>query len=143
MGNIVAIDYGTKRIGLAGGNDKLKIAFPLEVIPSEGNPQEDAKNILKCAKKQFDKIDLIVIGLPLNMDGTESAQSKLSKLLAENISKLTNIPIVFQDERLSSYEAEKRLMEKAGSLKKYLTQKHNQIDAISAAIILEDYFKNQ
>lgn len=139
MGKIIAVDYGQKWIGLAGADDKLKIAHPLEVIPKASTPLEDAENIIKAAQKYFEKIDLIIIGIPLTKDGKETKIAKISRELAEAITSKYKIKVAFQDERLTSEEAERRLLEKAGSLSRFIRKKRAEIDAIAAAIILEDY----
>ena len=144
---IIAIDYGTKRIGLATGTSELKIAMPLCVIDASGKPTDDAQLVMRKARELQGKIDIFVIGLPKNMDGSEGNQAKLTRKFAEHIKTITGKDVILQDERLSTFSAENkfRQSEKANNKKKK-RQQHNKpregLDAISAAVILERYFEN-
>ena len=74
MPRYIAIDYGSRRIGLAVGDDQSEIATPLKTIAAAGNPQANAAAVLRCVRDY--EVDAFVVGLPLNMDGTEGPQPK-------------------------------------------------------------------
>jgi putative holliday junction resolvase len=126
----LAIDYGAKRTGLAVADDAHAIASPLEVIDSHSLR---ISRIIEVIKSQ--QIDALVIGLPLNMDGTEGKQSKTVRQFAKEIKKQIDIPIHFQDERLSSFDAEQKLA--ALGLTRKKKKKH--LDAVAAAAILQSF----
>ncbi len=125
--NILALDIGQKRIGVARANSIAKLAEPLTVLENNENFVENLKKII-----QEHDISLIIIGLPRSLDGNETAQSAYTrKFVSDNFQDMN---VQFQDETLSSVEAEKRL-------KSYgLENRPNMLDAVAACIILEDYF---
>jgi putative pre-16S rRNA nuclease len=137
---LLGIDLGTKRIGMAlsapGG-----IVSPLRMLAAHPLMEENARAILKAAKEYA--VDGLVIGLPLNMDGTEGPQAKLSRQLAEVIRRIhlsecaggTTIEIYFQDERLTSDAADRLLAEGELTRKK----KRARQDSIAAQFLLQSY----
>lgn len=130
----LAIDYGSKRIGLAYCDQSETLCSPIKVIPSG----EAIAQILKLIE-EYD-IEAVVVGLPVNMDGTEGGQARETKKFTEFLrEKIGEIPICFQDERLSSFDAQQRLANKG------LTNKKNKqkLDAVAAASILEDYLEHK
>ncbi len=134
MNRVVAIDYGSSRIGLAL-SDPLKIlATPFEVWENKG--KEDFYNKLNelIIKKQ---IDTIVIGLPKNMDGTEGYQAAEVRLFFEDFNNKKIKKIIFIDERLSSVEATKILHEKGIPEKEQRGIK----DAYAASVFLKEYLE--
>ena len=130
--NIIAIDLGDKRTGIAIANDAIKIAQPLCVIEIPiGN-----KLIKKIQSIIIDHdADALVVGLPLNMDGTEGHRSKITKEFVNNLKKNTKLNIYLQDERLTSISAEEKLHQSGRTHK----QKKKIRDAIAAAEILKDF----
>jgi putative Holliday junction resolvase len=130
----LAIDYGEKRTGLAICDASETITTPLTVIHGQ---KELTKKIVNIIRKEG--AEAIVLGLPLNMDGSEGHQSKLTRKFAEQLKKHLDIPIHFQDERLSSFDAEQKLTPTeltTGKKKKLL-------DAIAAASILEAFLEQK
>jgi putative Holliday junction resolvase len=130
----LAIDYGTKRTGLAICDQAETITSPLTVI-------EGQKQLLKKIKEIIakEKVNAVVLGLPLNMDGTESSQTKFVLKFAEQLKSHLNIPIHLHDERLSSFGAQQKLYEAnltRGKRKKRL-------DAVAAADILESFLEKK
>jgi putative Holliday junction resolvase len=132
----LGVDVGTKRIGLAlsepGG-----IVSPLAVLPAGAGADENARAILAAARKYA--AEAIVIGLPLNMDGTEGPQAKLSRTLAEAISRLSPLPVHLHDERLTSHAADRRLIDRDLTRKK----KKARQDAVAAQILLESFLQGE
>ena len=130
----LAIDYGTKRTGLAVCDPSETIASPLSVI-------QDKKNLLKkiCDIIKTENIEAVVFGLPLNMDDSAGPQAKLVMQFASQLKKLVDIPIHFQDERLSSFSAEGKLAPADFTRKR----KAKRLDAIAAAEILEAFLEQK
>ena len=128
--NLLGLDVGTRRIGVAVANSSIKIAIPLTTI--EVNDGDEILQINKIIVNE--KIDTIVAGLPRNMSGEETAQSVYTKEFLENF-KLSVNEIKFQDESLTSIQAENILK----SYKKPYTK--GDIDMQAAAIILQDYLE--
>jgi putative Holliday junction resolvase len=131
----LAIDHGDKRTGLALCDDNETMASPLTVLTQQDQCLID--KILNTIEQN--QIEAIVIGLPLNMDSTQSNQTRIVHRFAETLKKNTDLPIHFQDERLSSFDAEKKL---AGlSLTRKKKKKH--LDAVAAASILQSFIDNK
>ena len=141
---VLAVDYGTSRIGLAAGTIELKIAMPLCVISATGQPDSDAELVLRKAKELQGIIDIFVVGLPKNMDGSEGKQAELTRTFAQCLGNLSKKPVILQDERLSTFSAANKFCTSAkrrdNKTKKHIKPKEG-LDAISAAVILERYFE--
>ncbi len=131
----LAIDYGTKHTGLAICDLTETIVSPLTVIQGQ---KELQKNIANIVKKE--NVEAIVLGLPLNMDGSEGAQAKLVLKFAEQLKEHLDIPIHYQDERLSSFGAEDKLAYAEFSRGK---KRKKRIDAVAAAEILENFLEQK
>ena len=129
---ILCLDLGKKRIGLAISDINQKIASPYDVIKEK--KFSEILIILKNLIKKFD-IGSIIIGDPLNMDGSLGPKSQSSRSFISNISRDIDIPILLWDERLSTIAAEKSLIEADISRKK----RGEVIDKIAANIILQSF----
>jgi len=130
----LAIDYGTKRTGLAICDRAETIASPLTVIQGQ-------KELLKkiAVVVETENVEAVVLGLPLNMTGSESSQTKLVFKFAEQLKDYLHIPVHFQDERLSSFSAEEKLT----SAKFTRGKKRKRLDAVAAAEILEAFLEQK
>lgn len=128
----LAIDYGLKRTGLAICDPDEIIVSPLAVIDAKKGPLEKIVQIVKD-----EKVGAIVLGLPLNMDDSVGSQAKLVLKFADQLKKCLEIPIHFQDERLSTFGAKEKLAA-ADFTKK---NKAKRLDAIAAAEILEAFLE--
>jgi len=106
----LGVDFGTKRIGLALGETASGVVSPLRVIGAKSEAAKNARLILQAADKYA--ADAVVIGLPLNMDGTAGPQAELSRSLAAVVSELGNLPVHLHDERLTSHAADQRLLDR-------------------------------
>ena len=128
----LAIDLGQKRTGLAIGDDFMRIATPVDVIETAN--AEHRLRLLEAAIARQEP-DALVLGLPLNMDGTESAASKEVRAIGELLQQRTKLTVHYVDERLSSYAADQQM---AGS---NLTRggKKARRDALAAANVLRDF----
>ncbi len=129
MFKIMALDIGTKRIGVALSDYLHILATPSLCVPRE--PELEAiKTIVKFAKDN--RVKTIVAGIPINMDGTKGAQAEDCENFAKNFS---DFDIIFEDERLTSETAEERLRERKVDFRK----NKGLVDMESACIILEQY----
>jgi putative Holliday junction resolvase len=129
-GGLLGIDHGTKRIGLSLSDFSREFVFPLETISGE-DIKSSALKILEITKEK--KASGIVIGYPLQLDGQESEQCKIIKQFADTLLENSSIPIFFQDERLSSKNAQTMLRELNLSRK----QRDKRNDAVAACNILQ------
>jgi putative Holliday junction resolvase len=103
MPKIMGIDYGTKRIGTALAETEIRIASPLGVVAGRNDVTRDARTITDLGESEA--IGEFVVGLPLNMDGSDSAQTALTRRFAAELQRLSNKPVHLEDERLTSYAA--------------------------------------
>lgn len=132
---IIAFDFGTGSIGCAVGQEITGTATPLAAFKArDGIPNWD--DIGKMLKEW--KPDLVIVGLPLNMDGTEQPITHLARKFANRIHGRFGLPIELHDERLTTVEAKSTLFEYGG----YRALNKGKIDSASAVIILESYFDN-
>jgi len=131
----LAIDYGDKHTGLAICDPAETIASPLTVIEGQ---KDLIKKIADIAKNE--NVEAIVIGLPLNMDDSQGFQAKLVFQFADRLKAHLQIPIHFQDERLSTFAAEEKLAAPEFTRKK---KKKKRLDAIAAAEILEAFLEQK
>ena len=112
---LMGFDLGTKTIGIALSDVERRLATPLETL-KRGKFSADAATLLQRAEK-FD-VAGFVIGLPLNMDGSEGPRAQSVRAFARNFSKLTELPIALWDERLSTAAVERELIAADVSRKK-------------------------
>lgn len=131
---ILSIDYGLKRTGIAICDAGEVICSPLEVIEGQNGLIARIKEI--AAEYQA---EAVVLGLPLNMDGTEGKQSQIVRSFAGEVAKALRLEVFFQDERRSSYEAERKMIDASLTRKK----KKKRLDAVAAAGILEAFIDNR
>ena len=132
---LMGLDYGDVRIGVALSDLSQSIASGYETYKCKSLDKdlEHFSNLI--AEKE---VSLIVIGLPLNMDGTEGARAEKTKQFGQKLSAKTNLPIVYVDERLTSVEAEEILID-AGVRRE---KRKELIDKVAATLILESYLKS-
>ncbi|MDA5094348.1 Holliday junction resolvase RuvX [Aliiroseovarius sp. KMU-50] len=130
MTALAGLDLGTKTIGVAVSDSFRQVATPLETIKRKKFTL-DAGRILEITKER--QLGGIVLGLPRNMDGTEGPRCQSTRAFARNLAKLTELPISFWDERLSTVAAEKALLEADTSRKR----RSEVIDHVAAGYILQ------
>lgn len=129
----IALDVGTVRIGIATSDPMGIIASGYETFIRSKDEEGDLKKIASIAEEK--QADTFVIGLPLNMDGTEGEKVFEIREFAEKLSHYTDKKIVFQDERLSTVSAEKVLIESGMRREK----RKQVVDKVAATIILQSY----
>jgi putative Holliday junction resolvase len=127
---LMGLDLGTKTIGVATSDRTRMIATPIETIARKKFTQ-DAERLLAIIAAE--NIGLIVLGLPVNMDGTEGPRCQSTRAFARNFAKLSPVPVVYWDERLSTAAVERMLIQADASRAK----RDQVIDKLAAAWILQ------
>ena len=134
MARLMALDLGENRIGIAVTDVDQTMAFPDRVL-TRRSAKADRQTLAALARELA--VDGVVIGLPLSMAGECGPHAERSKSFGAYLSRVLPVPVAYQDERLTTVEAEARLRETGlGPL-----ERKNRIDAAAAAIILEDYMR--
>jgi putative Holliday junction resolvase len=131
---LIGFDFGKKYIGVAVGQEITGSASPLGSIKAtDGIPNWDS---LATFLNEWQP-DLIVVGLPLNMDGSEQQLSKDARKFGNRLAGRFGLPVEFQDERLTTADAKEQLFARGG----YKNLKKDNIDAESARLIVESFFE--
>ncbi len=130
----LGIDLGRARIGLALADDVLRTARPLETLQRRGEAAELAR--LRQVVEAWE-VSRLVVGLPLNMDGTEGGSARLARTFAARLGEALALPVELFDERLSTFEAESRLRERGVSAR----EQRSVVDAEAAAVILQGWLE--
>ena len=127
---LMGLDLGTKTIGIATSDRSRQIATPIITI-TRSKFTKDATELLALATKE--NVGVLVLGLPINMDGTEGPRAQATRAFARNLAKLTPLSIVFWDERLSTAAVERMLIEADASR----ATRDKVVDKLAAAWILQ------
>ena len=127
---LAALDLGEKTIGVAVSDAGLAFAHPRPVI-ARGKFTADGQALIALLEKE--NTGAIVMGLPVNMDGSEGPRAQASRAFVRNFARLSDLPFVFWDERLSTVAVERTLIEMDVSRKK----RAGRIDSAAAAFILQ------
>jgi putative holliday junction resolvase len=136
MGKILAIDYGTVRIGLAISDISKKIAFPLKnIVAKKASNISVLTKLLDEIAQLTPEIDAIVVGLPLRLNGKDSRMTIEVRLFADMLKEKTKLPLIMWDERLTSSYANTCMKE--GMVKR--KQRNKLCDPLAAAIFLQNY----
>lgn len=133
---VLAFDFGTNSIGCAVGQSITGTAQGLPAFKAQDgipNWEQIGKVIAQWQP------DLLVVGLPLNMDGTEQPLTQRAKKFANRLNGRFNLPVELQDERLTTVEAKSEIFARGG----FKALKKGKVDAISACLILESWFEQQ
>jgi len=129
---ILAIDYGTRRIGIALSDELKVIAQPLEFIPAEP-PAGVVKRLHELLREK--EVELILVGMPRNMDGTYGPAAQKTQEFVETLRSAMSVPIKTWDERLTSAQANRALI--AGGVRR--DKRKQKVDQTAAAILLQSY----
>jgi len=128
----LGVDLGRVRIGLALADDVLRTARPLLVV-TRRDQAADLAAISEAAREY--EVERVVLGLPLNMDGSEGPSARLARAFAPKLEAALGVPVELHDERLSTFEAEIRLRDQGFSAK----DRRSRVDAEAAAVILQGW----
>jgi putative Holliday junction resolvase len=130
MGRVIGVDHGRRRVGVAVGDDETGMAFPRPELAAAGS----AEGLRSLAETEGTR--RVVVGLPLNADGSEGSQAAAARAFGAELSAL-GLEVAFADERLTTWQAEERARATdrgpAGI----------SIDSAAAALILEQYFADR
>jgi putative Holliday junction resolvase len=126
----LALDLGTKRVGVAVSDELRLTARPLRILE-----RRSWKHLLGEITKQIENLEVtgVVVGLPLNLDGSEGPAANEARRLVQNFRRSLSVPVYVQDERLTTEEAKLRMNNSA----------HVAVDAEAAAVILQDFLNEQ
>lgn len=134
----LGIDYGARRIGLALSDASGTLASPWRVVE---RPRSEAETVrlmtgeIARLRAEDDGLATVVVGWPRHLDGSPNAQTPLAEAFARALETATGLPVVLQDERLSSVEAEARLARRDRDWR----SRKQKLDAAAAAVVLQDY----
>jgi putative Holliday junction resolvase len=135
---VLGIDYGTRRIGLALSDASGMLASPWRMVPHPPSERETVRmivNEIAALIASDDGLEAVVVGWPRRLDGSPTDQTAPTEAFARVLRDHITVPVVLQDERLSSTEAESRLARREKDWRK----RKLQLDAAAAAVILQDY----
>ncbi len=133
---ILALDVGRRRIGLAF-SDPAGLPRGLDAMQRK-TMREDIARLANVARER--KVELFLVGLPLHRNGEEGEMAAFVRTFAERLARDTGVAVEYQDERLTSVEAEDRLKAGGMSLKRMLAAKRDgAVDTLAALILLEEY----
>lgn len=131
---LLGFDFGSKSIGIAVGQEITTSATPLQALKArDGIPDWDALGVIINEWQP----DLIIVGLPLNMDGTPQAVTYAAKKFANRLNSRYGIPVETQDERLTTVDARAQLFARGG----YKKLSKSNVDNLSARLILESWLE--
>lgn len=135
-GPLLALDVGTRTIGVACCDASRRFVFPHGTVVRKGVRQDCEALARICAEK---RIVGVVVGLPLDLEGKETRSTRLARQVRDAMADLTGLPVVWQDERFSTLEAEQRLRDAGAGA----AARKAAIDAHAAVVILEDWLRAQ
>lgn len=140
---IAALDYGMARIGFAVSDESKIIATPVVVIKTEKNSEKTIAKVLRELTLHQEKyhyvLEEIIIGLPLLLSGKKGLLADEVKHFADLMAKSTTIPLVFWDERLTTVQAERSMLESNMTRKK----RSQIVDTVAAVILLQSYLDHK
>jgi len=132
LGRVMALDVGTKTIGIAL-SDELRLFATLHSTVSRKGVAQDVARIAVIATEKA--VDHVVVGLPYELDGSEERPARLARQIGEAVHETTRLPVTYIDERFSSVEAERMLIR--GDMKR--ARRQAVIDQAAAAVILQSF----
>lgn len=136
---VLCFDFGLKYIGVAVGFPKTGIANALLSLKAkQGEPHWQAIQALI----QDWRPQALLLGIPLNMDGSAQAMTHLAEVFGEKLAEKTQLPVIRLDERLSSWEARHRLREQSVDLSKLSKEKLDKLNATAALVLLEQWLSD-
>jgi len=133
LGRVVGLDPGAARVGIAISDESRSIAFPRETVPARGGWTDAAKRVKEALAG--DDVTLLVVGLPLRLDGTEGEAARRARGFGEALRAAFGVEVVYWDERLTTVAAERSLSEmgRRGSRRREV------VDQSAATILLQGY----
>lgn len=136
VNRVLGLDVGTKTIGIAIGHMRTQLSEPLFTLRRQSVKKDSARIIQECRKQA---IDHVVVGLPLQPDGTEGRSARLARQIGDAIVATSLYQVSYYDESFSTVEASKRLYESGKSSR----DQKSIIDQAAAMVIVEDWIRAQ
>ena len=134
---VLGIDLGSKRIGIATSDRSGTIATPYTDLKSCGSIGGDHRNIAKMVVEE--EAEAVIVGLPLNMDGSEGKAAQAARVEAARMATVVGVPVHVHDERLTTVEADRVLMEQ----KMNAQARRRVVDKVAAAVMLQSWLDTQ
>jgi putative Holliday junction resolvase len=134
---VLGLDLGTKRVGVAVSDRSGTIATPLTVLQRSGSRRRDHEAIAKLVAEE--EAELVVVGMPLNMDGTAGASARAADDEARALATVVGVPVVTFDERRTTVTADRVLMD----VRMRAEARRRIIDKVAAAVILQHWLDTQ
>ena len=134
---VLGIDLGSKRIGIATSDRSGTIATPYTVLLRCGSMGGDHRNIAKMVVEE--EAEAVIVGLPLNMDGSEGKAAQAARFEAARMATVVGVPVHVHDERLTTVEADRVLMEQ----KMNAQARRRVVDKVAAAVMLQSWLDTQ
>ena len=134
---VLGIDLGSKRIGIATSDRSGTIATPYTVLKRCGSMGGDHRNIAKMVVEE--EAEAVIVGLPLNMDGSEGKAAQAARVEASRMATVVGVPVHVHDERLTTVEADRVLMEQ----KMNAQARRRVVDKVAAAVMLQSWLDAQ
>ena len=134
---VLGIDLGSKRIGIAASDRSGTIATPYTVLLRCGSMGGDHRNIAKMVVEE--EAEAVIVGLPLNMDGSEGKAAQAARVEAARMATVVGVPVHVHDERLTTVEADRVLMEQ----KMNAQARRRVVDKVAAAVMLQSWLDTQ
>jgi len=134
---VLGIDLGSKRIGIATSDRSGTIATPYTVLLRCGSMGGDHRNIAKMVVEE--EAEAVIVGLPLNMDGSEGKAAQAARVEAARMATVVGVPVHVHDERLTTVEADRVLMEQ----KMKAQARRRVVDKVAAAVMLQSWLDTQ
>ena len=135
---VLGLDLGRRRIGVAVSDASATLARPLRTIergPSDWLALREVATLVQALAAEEEGVSAVVVGRPTRLDGTSTDETVHVEQMAEGLRRRVTVPVIFQDERLSSHEADERL----ASTERDWRVRQRKLDAAAAAVILQDY----
>lgn len=133
----LGIDLGSKRIGIAVSDRSGTIASPLTVLQRTGSRRRDHAAIAALVREE--EAEMVVVGLPLNMNGSAGPAAQAAVTEAEALATLVGVPVITFDERRTTVTAERALMEAAIGAR----DRRKYVDKVAAAVILQTWLDSR
>ncbi|MEO6797582.1 MAG: Holliday junction resolvase RuvX [Candidatus Dormibacter sp.] len=129
---ILAIDPGSRRLGLALSDPSGTVALPLSVLTRRSEP-EDLKELGRIVRQN--EVELVLVGLPRMMDGSIDTAARSAQAFGAEVGRVTGVPVEYWDERLTTVAAERFLIEQG----KRRSQRRQHVDRVAATLLLQGY----
>lgn len=134
---MLGVDLGSRRIGVAASDRSGLIATPLTVIVRGSSQKVDHAELARIVREE--EAEAVVVGLPLNMDGSEGAAAESARREVERMATVVGVPVYLHDERRTTVEADRVLMEN----KMNAQARRRVVDKVAAAVILQSWLDSR